>query len=555
MKHVNFLIALLVCALGSSQAQTTINTTVGSSGYNGSTSTSSNSFVTFVVANNSGGGIVLTDVGSYSSSSFNGVTATLWYSATSLSGSVGTLGSPNWTQVSSATISGITTTGVNPFITGMNFIIPNGATYRFALHVNTTSIRYSGGSPTPNNFTAGGVSLYTGNYQINSMNVGYVLTINPRYFTGFITFAPAGPPCPAPTNANAANITSNSADLSWSAVTGSVGYEYIVDQNATVTPPFTVTPTTATGFTKTGLTPSTTYYLHVRNKCSANNPSPWVHYPFTMLPPCKPPVGFNTTNLSPVSTTINWNAWPSALTYDYLVDQSRNDPASITGVKNISATSDNIPNLTENTWYYVHIRSKCVANEISDWSLDSFLTPIPCRAPVVKIEYIDSDEAVAYWDAVPTAEAYEYAITTSPTPPALGTRYVSTSVHTSSLYDGKDYYMHVRSQCNSLGIEGLSDWATASFKTFPVSVSNVSDDHFGLVLYPNPVQSEVTLTIDGVIDGNAVIAITDLAGREVRTLSASRKTLVINTSDLAAGTYLLKYTDDTKTAVSRMVKQ
>ncbi|WP_276133551.1 T9SS type A sorting domain-containing protein [Polluticoccus soli] len=352
-----------------------------------------------------------------------------------------------------------------------------------------------------------------------------------------------GPPCPGPGSLNATNITSTTALLSWGAVSGSVGYDYIIDQNATVPYPNTPTTVTTTSVNATGLTPSTNYYLHVRNLCSPTNPSPWVDYAFTTLPPCKPPVGFKMTNLLPTSGTINWNPWASALDYDYLVDLSRNDPTSTTGLKNITTTADNLSNLQENTWYYVHIRSKCIGGEISNWLLDSFLTPIPCRAPKIKISHLNTDHAVAYWDPVPTATEYEYALTSSPTPPALGTKYPYTSMQTSSLEDGKDYYIHVRSHCISVGVSGISDWETASFKTWPTDINNLTGERFSVTAFPNPVKNVLTLQVGGNRSGDASLLVTDVAGKIVRTVNVLANKTDIDMTGLPSGVYILRYTD------------
>ena len=168
-----------------------------------------------------------------------------------------------------------------------------------------------------------------------------------------------GPPCPAPGGLAATAITSTGANLSWNAVSGSTGYQYLVDQNAVVPWPFVATTTTGTSFNKTGLTPSTQYYLHVRNLCSPTNPSPWADLPFTTLPPCNPPVNFRVTNLTPTGGTLNWDPWPSAQTYDVIIDQSNQTPTSTTGAVNTTLTSMPSGPLQENTWYYVHIRSNC----------------------------------------------------------------------------------------------------------------------------------------------------------------------------------------------------
>lgn len=185
---------------------TTINThTMASSGYTGGTSTGSGGtkFITFAVHNASGAPIKLTDVGNWTAVAHNGQNSTLYYSSTSLSGTVGTLPTSGWDTVSSQTVAGITATTVNPVNTNMNFIIPNNTTYRFA--ILTTGTNYYSSSGSPNSFTVNGVSLYAGNYQIGGANVGYAATLTPRYFTGFITFEPA---FTAPNNAGVTSLVS-----------------------------------------------------------------------------------------------------------------------------------------------------------------------------------------------------------------------------------------------------------------------------------------------------------------------------------------------------------
>ncbi|WP_276133522.1 GEVED domain-containing protein [Polluticoccus soli] len=362
-------------------------------------------------------------------------------------------------------------------------------------------------------------------------------------------------PCVGPTGLNVTGITSQAATVGWSAVTPSIGYDYAVDQSATG-PTGTPIATTSTSAPVSGLTPSTNYWLHVRNKCSPTAPSAWAHYAFTTLPPCKPPLGFKTFNLKPTASGLKWDPWLSATDYDYIVDQVRTDPTSTTGLQNVTNPSDNIPNgLQENTWYYIHIRSNCVGEETSLWGLDSFLTPIVCRPPVINISHINTDHAVAYWSPVLSATEYEYAITTSPTPPAIGTKYNYTSIQMSALYDGKDYYIHVRAHCSSVNTVSTSDWATASFKTFPVSVSGANGDEAYIEAYPNPVKGTLSIDVHGLMHGNATIAITDINGKVLRNLTLKSSKTTIDMSDLASGLYLLKYTDDQRTETVRLTKQ
>ena len=185
------LLMLITCSAAWAQS-TTINTqTQSSSGYSASTSAGSGgtAFITFVVENNSGGDIRLTEVGRYTTTSYNNTTSSLWYSSTSLSGSVGTLPTTGWTKIDDNTVSGITSSMVNPVNENLTFIIPDGATYRFALQTSSTTLILHPGRLI--HLLQQGVSLYCGNYQINGNNVGYGATNSPRYFVGSITFEPA----------------------------------------------------------------------------------------------------------------------------------------------------------------------------------------------------------------------------------------------------------------------------------------------------------------------------------------------------------------------------
>jgi hypothetical protein len=358
-----------------------------------------------------------------------------------------------------------------------------------------------------------------------------------------------------PTAPTATAITSTTATVGWTGVTGSIGYDYVVNTSPG-NPSTGISSTTATSAPVTGLLPSTNYYLHVRNKCSSTSISIWIHHPFTTLPPCEPPIGFHTTDLTPTSAGINWAAWPSALSYDYLVDQNRADPVGSTGLLNTTAISASIPSgLLENTWYYVHIRSRCAANEISDWMLDSFLTPIVCRAPQLNVEHLNTDEAVTYWDAVPTAYQYEYVIDQSASDPAVGTKYAYTSIHTSALKDGVTYYVHVRSNCESVGVKSSSPWATTSFKTFALGIGNTTTGPLRLSIFPNPVTDKMHIQFSGKRDGAAIVTITDVAGRTVKIVDVTADDMYVDMSTATPGTYLLKYKDQSHTKMIKLDKK
>ena len=126
MRHFYLFILVLALYAPKISAQTTINTTVGSSNYTGGTNSGTGAWMTFAIINNSGGPIILNTVSNWTTTAHNGTTSALYYSTTSLSGlpsSTTTLATPPWNLIKSGTVSGITATGVNTVLTNVNFII------------------------------------------------------------------------------------------------------------------------------------------------------------------------------------------------------------------------------------------------------------------------------------------------------------------------------------------------------------------------------------------------------------------------------------------------
>jgi hypothetical protein len=530
------------------KAQVTITST-GYLGYYYAAASASSIYpgggITFNVVNTNSSPIALTSVGYSAYLNYN---AELWYSSTSLTGGTGIINASNtaWTLAASVTNPTVTfATIANNFFTGFSVLIPANTTYRFA--VKQDGALFGGPTLIPGTFSSNGVTLDANSYWGADQFGGLVYTGYGYY--GSITFTDCFPP----TGLSATNILSKTADVSWNAVTGSTGYDYLVDMNPTYTGG-TYTTVTGTTYNITGLTPNTTYYLHVRNRCSSTSQSGWANFMFKTLPPCSIPANMKTPNLQPNSTGLSWDPVVVALTYDYVVDQTTADPVSATNIQNTPTPTGSWVGLTEDTKYYVHIRSNCTGEQ-SNWSLDSFVTPIPCRAPQISIDNINIDEAVAYWKAIPTAVSYEYAITTTSTPPVNGTDYQFTSIHASALNDGKEYFMHVRSFCISQGIESFSPWATASFKTFALGVNNTAADGFSIDAFPNPAHNKLNIRLNGKSIGDAVLHMTDLSGKIIRNISNLHKQQEVDLGGIAPGIYMLRYKDDTHNQVIKITKQ
>lgn len=110
-------------------------------------------------------------------------------------------------------------------------------------------------------------------------------------------------------------------------------------------------------------------------------------------------------------------------------------------------------------------------------------------------------------------------------------------------------------QGNSLG-GGFVNSATSS--TVIVSVEQTEEQLWAIALYPNPTSDHITLNWERDLNGDVNLLLTDLQGRKFmsRNYPGTMKTLVIDTSDLPAGTYLLQlmHKDTDSHATIRFIK-
>lgn len=363
----------------------------------------------------------------------------------------------------------------------------------------------------------------------------------------------AGPPCPPPTGLSISNFNSQSVAFNWTAVTGSTGYDYAVTTTSAA-PASGTSSVTNSGFVN-GLTPGTAYYLHVRNKCSPTSWSVWSNIAFTTRTACSIPSSFYVSNLDTNSTDIGWSAVTTANPYQYLVDQSKSTPSSASPIISTTTNTAHISGLQEGQTYYVHIRSLCVGNDSSAWSLDSFRTPVPCRSPKIELANIGSNYAVLYWNSVNTAYSYEYAVNEGPTPPTLGTPVSITSVMASSLQSGSMYYIHVRCSCDYFSVKSISPWASLPITTkYATGIGHIDNNTHFLQVYPNPVSDILNIKLNGSIDGKGLLTLTDVTGKHVRVISVESNNVMLNMKELPSGMYQLKYNDN-KTADILMISK
>jgi hypothetical protein len=179
--------------LNPAYAQTTISTNHINNNGNGS--------ITFCVQNTNAFDVIITAVSVHLGTTANNNIQLLYntvpYNDLAAPWSFGTVGAGQngWILAGTNTISNSNTAnGVVPVLTGLNLLIPAGATYQLGL--SATTMQYmtlvNGGGANMNTFSGGGVNLKTGD-GISWGGVVYPATPAnyPRGFIGSITFVPA----------------------------------------------------------------------------------------------------------------------------------------------------------------------------------------------------------------------------------------------------------------------------------------------------------------------------------------------------------------------------
>lgn len=366
-------------------------------------------------------------------------------------------------------------------------------------------------------------------------------------------------PCPKSTALTINSVNSQGAAFSWTGVSGAMGYDYAVDTKNDIVPNLT-TPIITTGVTNgtwNSLTPSTTYYLHVRTRCSATGISFWDTVSFRTLPPCNKTSGFQVTYIDSNNANFLWTPYPNVLQYQYVVDRNSANPTSSTPLNTTTTTYVGLPDTCKDgTLYYVHIRSKCVANDSSIWSLDSFRTPVPCRKPGLSISYLSSDNSITVWKSVPTAYNYEYYLGSLSSLPPNGTPILVTYVQTPYLVPRTGYTISVRCNCSFYGVNTTSDWSSLDFTTLsPTEVGGFILPKAEVELFPNPVKETLFIKTTGLNGKTANAQLTDMGGRVLKTVTIDNNITIVNMEAMPAGVYLIKYQDADQSKILKFTKE
>ena len=160
------------------------------------------------------------------------------------------------------------------------------------------------------------------------------------------TTAHAGVSIPSnPTNLSTSNVTANSVELSWNAVSDAVNYEIEVQHSETGVV-LEVEQSPSTSFNVDGLLPDTSYTLWVLAEnqyglISSGSSVLVTTNPLNVSPPSNP-TNLSTSHVTTNSFELSWNAVSDATNYEIKVNDNYGDLKSILDTSSASARIDGL---------------------------------------------------------------------------------------------------------------------------------------------------------------------------------------------------------------------
>ncbi|MFT3981620.1 MAG: zinc-dependent metalloprotease family protein [Ferruginibacter sp.] len=222
------------------------------------------------------------------------------------------------------------------------------------------------------------------------------------------TITAGGTTCDAPTGLASSAITTSSATVSWTAVSGASSYAVDYKLSTSSTWISAETATTATSDALSGLTAGSTYDWRVRTNCSSGN-STYTQAQFTTstAATCDAPTGLTSSAITTSSATVSWTAVSGASSYavDYKLSTSSTWISAETAT---TATSDALSGLAAGSTYDWRVRTNCSSGN-SAYTQAQFTTTAESGCGTA----FEPNESIAAAATISAGVANSAAITTS----------------------------------------------------------------------------------------------------------------------------------------------
>jgi hypothetical protein len=339
----------------------------------------------------------------------------------------------------------------------------------------------------------------------------------------FTTTVVAGPSCGAVTGLTASAITTNSATVGWSALTGANNYDVDYKLNTSGTWINAATATTNLSVALSGLTAGSLYDFRVRANCTgATGIYTQAQFTTAAVPTCGNVTGLTASAITTNSATVAWSTLTGADNYD--VDYKLN--TSGTWINAAAATTNlSVPlsGLTAGSLYDYRVRANCTG-ATGAYTQAQFTTgAVPTCGNVTGLtaSAITTNSATVAWSTLTGANNYDvdYKLNTSGTWINAATATTNLSVPLSGLTAGSLYDYRVRANCTgATGAYTQAQFTTTAAATCP-GIYDVSTNGTASGAATIPFNTDIRGTVNTSSDVDYYKFIISTAGTATLTLT------------------------------------
>ena len=377
-----------------------------------------------------------------------------------------------------------------------------------------------------------------------------------------------GVSCTVPSGLSSSAITSNSAAVSWLAVSGALNYTMEYKPSASANWITAQPNTTSTSATLSGLSLSTLYDWRVRTNCSGGN-STYAQAQFGTLgtSACTAPTGLTVAAISNTGASLSWAPVSGAVSYDmdYKLSTSTN---WINNFVNITSTTVPLAGLNPSTLYDWRVRTNCSGGSsvYGQSQLTTTAAGVSCAAPAgLTVSGISSSGATVGW--TPVSNFWYYKIEykkTNETSWIFANYSTSSSLSLTGLSASTAYDWRISTTCldGSSSAAAQSQFTTtggtqtriaSTDGTAPKSTEQTAKLKTGITLYPNPVGDRLTIIST---DAIRTVRLVSVSGQMLGMHNGMNKlTMELPVARLVQGVYLVQVTTrNGQTSVHKMMK-
>ncbi|MDZ4679617.1 MAG: fibronectin type III domain-containing protein [Saprospiraceae bacterium] len=405
--------------------------------------------------------------------------------------------------------------------------------------------------------------------------------------------------CGTPAGLNATAVTTTTATLNWSSVSGATSYNVQWRQVGTTT--WNTGSTGGLSFNISSLSSGTTYEFQVQAVCSSGPGSFSASANFTTssAQTCGTPAGLNATAITASSATLNWAAASGATSYNV---QWRPVGTTTWMSGTSGGASLGISGLSAATTYEFQVQAVCSSGAGSFSASANFTTnsasgcfddfePNDIRSSLLPSTPVNQDLS-AQVSSTGDVDWYRFSneggqgnirMDLTNLPANYDLRFfrggfqlaISQNSGTTSeliIYNNgvvsSDLYAYVsgnngafsNTQCYTLRIslsssnwrtDGTTDGEVTTFE-FPVTVNGS-----GFAMFPNPAQTELTLDVYQDVEQPVKVIVSDMTGKVVSlntyALNAHQARITMDVSALPAGVYTVRMENGKMTGTQKLM--